>query len=909
MATWADFIASGTGRIEFRLVIEGCKYEFCTSALMYGTLTGTDLGKSRIGGLLREGLSIEEKAYIAGADLDIRLGTAKIIDTLNGNGGSVDLATEVFSSHPVTRAFVTSYVAPGDTTINVSDNGAVSVGDYLHLATEVVRVTNKPTSTTLTVARGYWRTTAQAHPVQVGALAAVRTLIPQLRSSPATLRNRRIWVYAHGDTELTTSDAGTCIWRGVVADDPSLDSDGVTWNVSLESRLSLFDTDIGTGSSENGLKVRGIHYNSYAPLLISAFVCPTSTRDLRAAVAALTVYRIWVVGFWETQEAFCSYLVTQMQASVPGVAWSARTSPTGQWELYYTTPSAGQVYIALQNGSWVDGSFDGYVDEQSTRYNPYSTVTSTVNASTTYRCTWSNAPNYVYGVSPVEIPDECLRQVPRAVYSLQLTRSAMFSSMEPTLSVPNGTLYVDTVAGISTGDGVVVGGDDDSAYQYVVNGVGTSDGSVDLTDSPALEDHTLIVCGTSAPDITIAKRFDTPGTGITVADFIWSVVNSATLQANYGTQPLLTSDDIDALLTLQTEVNAAASGAAYLTGRQYAFSKPVKLLEVLKHELRLYGMYIATNSGGQVTFKRILLDTDAPTYILNNVVVNDGFGEVDYTPDGIINEIVLKTGYTAAEDKHTGDTITIRADDGIASLHKKSSLEVAPKSRAVGSEPTPADAWTRIGQPVLALYGQRQIEVTVSVPWTFFNASIGTPVLVTIPQLPFDGARGRSVAGTGLSAKIGKVVGRSFSAEGASGKLHLLFSNIDAAGYCPCARVASAAGAGVSWAITMTSNKYAQTGAVDASYFVTGSRVRIYQWDSATPTSIVGTVTGVAGSVVSVTFDSAWAGVGASTWNLQFAPSNTASITSAQRNYTFVAATSGRVTLASGSDPAKILSP
>jgi hypothetical protein len=170
-------------------------------------------------------------------------------------------------------------------------------------------------------------------------------------------------------------------------------------------------------------------------------------------------------------------------------------------------------------------------------------------------------------------------------------------------------------------------------------------------------------------------------------------------------------------------------------------------------------------------------------------------------------------------------------------------------------------------------------------------------VLVTSHAMPYAG--GRTVnGGLGMSASRAIVVGREWDFEAGVGRLTLLVTGLEAYGYAPTGRLASASGSGTSWTLTLEATHYAPAGVADASYFRAGDDIAIREWNANTPTIRTGVVVSVSGNDVAVTLDSSWAGIGGSTWTLVAGPSDEASASQLER-FAYVANSQLRIGLAS----------
>jgi hypothetical protein len=185
------------------------------------------------------------------------------------------------------------------------------------------------------------------------------------------------------------------------------------------------------------------------------------------------------------------------------------------------------------------------------------------------------------------------------------------------------------------------------------------------------------------------------------------------------------------------------------------------------------------------------------------------------------------------------------------------------------------------------------LHYTFTVPITFWPVLVGDTVTITSSTMPYDGARGVHDPGSGMSERLGLVVGRDWNLEEGTGRLTLLVSSLQPAAYAPSGRIDSASGSGTSWTLTLEENHYAPAGKADASYFRVGDQIQIREWDSDTPTTRIGSVQSVSGNDIAVTLTSSWTGLGGGTFNLIYQSSDQVDPT--QLQYSFVADSARRI--------------
>jgi hypothetical protein len=712
-----------------------------------------------------------------------------------------------------------------------------------------------------------------------------------------------VWIYGHGSSDLSLSEVGTLVARGVVSGAPSL-SDGTTWSFSLAPLTTLLDADVGP--REGQAAFRGIYYPGASPYRIS--VSRRADAEPYSAVTDFTT--ILLAGFWESQAAWCAALTDALNTDAEIATWGVRFSAreTGsRWELYVTTGSPA-LYISVTGGSAADGIFIRYLFPPGSAYSEPAAV----SASTEYRCDWRGHDYPTMGPMGEAVTDGS-RGVPRGQYYAWREPA---STPTDVTSYPWFRLYLASVAGMSVGDPLRVTAPEGGLYQSWEAPVATVDadrgyveidpdqmyplGSVPPSGTaPIVGDRGIwtLVTPSTMPTVTALRSY---GEGVHFATFLQNVWTDAPDSANAGVVPFILQTDFAAFATLEAAVLEAANGKPWLLSRTYRYASAVRFADIFKHECRLYGLFPATDTTGALTLRPLIARLDADQTIASADLVNDNsFGDIVIEPDGVLTGLTLRTGYDSAEDDHTGQTHEITMLGALAQNRTRVALEVAPKSRATGSEPGYEQLLGHMMSAV-SLWSRQRVQVSVDVLATFYDALIGDVVFATIPQLPYDGERGIDGGGGGIVNTRGVIVGRSWSLSEPAITLDVMFDSLDIGGYTPTGRVMSATGSGTSWTVTLDADEYGPGGAVaDASFFAAGMRVRLMEWDDDSPTERAGEVVSVSGNDVVLELDSSWT-VGASVWNLLFAESTDADITAAQLRSAWIARSGSRVQLALG---------
>lgn len=914
MTTYAEYLATGAGLVEYRVEVEGCPLQFCTTHAMAGPVIGggAAAGLRRVGGLARDGLSFTESCYLPGADYKATLGAVVIEDTDESVAWNLRAASYVFSKIPRSVGFLLTSALAADATFSVRDSSAFTVGTVYHIDTEAFRVDSINDATTIGVTRGMWGTTQQGHFVAVSTLTGDRSIVCPIYDSPPTYRRRRVWIYGHGSSELGLGTTGTLVARGVIASAPQL-SEGTTWSFGLAPLTSLMDSDVGP--REGQAAFRGIYYPGASPFRVS--VGRRTSADPYGAITASTT--ILMVGFWESNAAWCAALENELNADATiagwGVTFSARESGS-RWELFVTIGNPA-LYVSVINGSAADGQFLRYLYPEGSAY-PEPVA---VSADTEYRCDWRGHDQPDWGPMGEAVTSGS-RGVPRGQY---YASRAGASTPADVAAWPWYRLYLASTSGLAVDDPIRVTAPEGGLYaswEAPIAAINTDEGWVEIDPDrmaplawgrsgpiePIVGDRGIwtLVTPATMPTLSLVRSY---GDATHLAAFINAVTADAVANANAGVVPFLLDTDFAAYTTLEAAVLEAANGRPWLLARNYHFATAVRFSDIIKHECRLYGLFFATDTTGKITLRPLAARLDEDHVLASSDLINDdSFGEIVVEPDGILTGLTVRTGYDAIEDEHKGQVYELTMLAALSAQRARMALEIAPKTRAAGSEPDFDALWSHLQAPV-SMWSKQRARVSVSVNATFHDAMIGDVVYATIPQLPYDGERGIDGGGGGIVNTRGTITGRSWDANEPAILLDIDFDALDVAGYTPTGRVTATSGAGTAWTVTLDADEYGPGGDVaDAEFFVAGMKVRLMEWDATIPTIRSGTVDAVVGNNVTLTLGSSWT-PGSSVWNLLFDDSTTSGLTTAQLRYAYIARSGSRVTLASGTQATRNFAP
>lgn len=912
MTTFADYLTTGSGETAFRLVIEGCPYIFVSDPRMECAM---DDGRLVVRGLLNEELKVREFIRMTTAELDVTLGSLRIAET---DGPYLDAASRAFSSF-TTDSFLGylatgSSVSPSDTSASVRSDAGFVVGDHVHIGTETWKVTGvTPSGTlaasTIAIERGAWDTTPQAFAATYATTSQLRNALNEITAAPGAYAGRRFWLYGHGSSEYvldtaSTTTTGTLLYRGILAQDPELTDSG-TWSLSIQSRLSLFDQEIGAGLDSQSM-LRGIYYPAACAfeMRLKRLTGPNNTDTFSGLDADVASIRI--PGWFASQGAWCSALVTKLNTDAKVSAWGGFWDATegDQWELYYTPAGGSPRWIEITGSNHVDGRFTN-------QWFIEGSETTLFLSGTRYRAGWdANVFSAaVAGRHAAEVPPlGDMRRVPRATYFPRA--SGITPSDEAT--APYARFYLDSSApyiahGTLAITGATADGSEAGRSFVTITGSG-AEGYVEAASGGSIA-FPFCATGTFQPTLELGVLYGSI-MGSTLAEFMADVVTQAPVAGN-SNGPFITSDDV---ADWTTEVNASIAGRSFLQSRQYLFTRPKKFIDVIREECKLHSLYPYIDASGKVAVRRLPAADQRPAVLtIDSTILTPGedFGRMQLSPDGVIARAEFKSGYDSAGDKWANEFNFNALGGAQVTKSKGKTIKIAPYVRpflpwAGNADFSSSDAQLVL-ERLLSTFGRQYYTIDLAVAMKAHTLRLGDTVVVSVPQLPYAGVRRMNATTGGLTLLRAWVIGLEWPyGDDCGGTVTLLVLASNTAGYTPSAWVESATGAGTSWALTCTHAKYGDGSVADAAYFEPGFRVRLREWDSDAPTIRTGTVSSVVGDVVNVTLDSAWSGIGAAAgYVLGFARA-TEGITAAQKLYCFMADPAGRITYVDGtSAPAR----
>lgn len=885
--TWATTIGTGRGSIRARLQIEGLAYEAVTHADM---VTTAGDGRQRINGLNLQGVKLEQRADIVRATVEASGATFVFADV----GGAW---TAAFDTSPTLTTWLNTAMTATASTMRVKSTAGWPTSGTLWIDSETCTYAGVGAGATFTgLTRGVWGSLAQSHYTPGGAFLRY----PAVTNQPILYTGRRVRLYLYGRGDSPTGD-GTQVWLGVVRGEPRME--GASWSLFVDPISSILDQEVGADLGP-AVTPRGIYFPespfrddgkvTIARVNRIAYTSGGSTTlpDVALFGAAVDID----AGHYETQQD----LLDAIQASLDALqsSWNTKIyvlprDLDGTYMFQYRTNgtpdgvriSSGSVEPAIATEPYYDGNVQGSND---------------VYDADAFRVITAMSSNAVYYTLPQ--PPELGNSragaglVPRGVFNVR----------ERTGTYPGRRIYLGGAVGVTNNTSAVLiswQGDTGSVdLEYGVNSIGTSTRYLDLqTETPpsSREGLTFVYTPANLPTIRLGRGYNTyPGEGS--YSLLKTIEDDCPEQVNTGAVPSFQATDWN-----ESEWQDAYDGADTLAlQRRYSSLKPVKLTDFVAPDLQIAGLYLAFDTSGKLTAKRMRLaaSTEAGTFAITraNLLTDDGFPTYERGAVGQYNGIELHEGYSATSDDYTQLPITVRDVAAYGQSPIARSVKIEPKSAYMFGAAS-YESVVAIAERVLSIYGGPYAYITCAVPLTAFDVVLGSTVSISTAQLP-------SGAGTrGTTDAVGLVVSREIDLYAGRITLTILVSRSAIVGYAFGAKITGQTNTtGNTWAITVSSDYFA-TGEDASDHVDASDRVQVYRWDDATADTALGTVTGVSANVVTVTFDGTWT-PGSDAWALAFADADAGSDTDNMRRYAYQATSTARVEWAVGADtPARVL--
>ncbi|UJR81495.1 hypothetical protein [Sandaracinus amylolyticus] len=888
-------IATGRGKLNARIEIEGFGYQPVTRGAMVQTLAD---GRERVNGLKLEGMKLAARLNLPTGSMEAQGFTVLCVDPTPARK-----IIEAFRKRPTHRTWLFGYISKSATTVPVfSTDGWPSEG-VLHIGTEAIRYTGKTSTTFTGCTRGYWNSEPQAHfAADASSIAAAfeadnaAMAFPEVTDRPTTIEGRRLFLHLYGEGDAPLGE-GTQRWQGVCRTSPKFEGLKVTFNV--DPPTSILEQQIG-GDVASPVGIRGIYYPWSAP-----FVLSLSRGGTAANAPGGTLVTVRVVGFFADQATFCAALTSAIATATAGWTGTIVARPTSiGFDLVYTTPSASQRWVAVNEGraGWLaidERTFDKPTNGAWFNEGTGATETVSVAASTAYVYSFASpVPRAYFGA--------------RTPFTDADPRGGTFTEPTQAATWPAGRIYLGGLVALSADMVMAEEGDPpvfsrvgavDAANRWVSMG--------ELAQFRPLGPETRFRLG----------RVFARGT---VADLVDALLATSADIANAGAAPLLRESDIDAV-AFRAAVAEGIDTPASNDRAFIAFGQDCTLGELLGPELVARGLHWTLSSTGQLGARaaRLAAQTEAATLRIRvDPTRDEGAKPVGGMPTleegalwGFVSDLVYLTGYDPLEDEHTGPEVRFINVQARSPTRVAKKLELAQKSipgarlttsgprGGTAGEPTQEQVG-QIGRFWLGLLGGTYDILTSQVGAAAFNAQLGDAIATSSRYVPDEDGT------LGVDDLLGVLIGFAWDLDAMRGTLEQLTHSRPLVGYSPEFRIDSHVGASDVWELGC--NVAEESDQPIGTWFQVGDRVRAVEWNTLTPSEAAGTISSVVDEqTIEVTFDAPWDPFGGSTglWTVRPLISDEQNRADNLGRFAFVAESTGRVPFADTTEDARVIAP
>lgn len=844
--SWTTVKARGSGKVAFRMQVEGWPHQFVSDRRLSQTAAESSDGAEWVAGLVSDSISFSEDADIVRALIESSGMTVNIMDRELD-----DRVTASFAYPPDKYAYIKSDVSTVTTTISVNSTAGWVADDVMHIGTEAVKIGTVRDANTFTgCTRAMWGSTAQKHWTSDGAALS----FPTAGNRPINVEGRRVSIYAVGEEDLPSTEAaiggdsitlptGDLIWRGVAVTDARLNSDGTIWSFTIDPITSLLKQDMGQDLDEPTIP-RGAYYPGNQAYRVMLHETDPGGLD------PITNTKL-VTGFFETNEDLVDQLNTMTTSmflnvssggSIRAVAdgdsgwhWDIETGTNAPYMRSFVGMLAGE---PTDQQHWLFDSSGNQVDWDD------------IQANT----------NYTIPVA---------HQLPRGAFG----QSAGSYSVPETISTwPSNRVYID--GNVSTANLSVAVVDWGDSGDPTVHRVETSSAAQNWVQLSEVYMHRAWgFPQTDVPELSFRRQYVTGD----LAEFRDVVTLSSPHLANLGFMPLLTTDDLS---SWTTEVDRAHGGFPLLSKRRYEATASFSVEEMISQECRLLNLYPHMDSSQKIALSPLTVasPTDPAVKTLDGsvILVDEGGPTWEKNALGSINTVLFRTRWNTEE--HVGPTFIIRDVTGISQRKASRRLSVEPIADTVASGGTgDYSDYVNIAYPKLAVFSGDYAVVTMDVNLKAFDVYVGDVVKITHPWLP-----NPSTGKRGIVARPAIVIGREWQPARGRGKIKALLSYEKIGGYSPAFNVSATSGTpGTDVVVTVTNSDPDDTlvtiwddTAFDtlADAFPVGALVELVRWDMSVFTPLTGVVDSVneAANQIDLTLDASWSGLGGNKYFIRY---------------------------------------
>ncbi len=867
--------ATGSGDFAVRVTIAGLPIEFVSDPAMEQT---TADGRRRVYCLnaLESGIVIEESVNIPECSLDGRGMSFRLFETRDED------VSQVLHRLPGMTRILASDLDAGDGTVTLLSASGVAAGDVLHIGSETIRVGAVAGPTLTGCNRGWWDTIDHKH----WATSATGAPAAHVTDRPYRIRGRRAFVTLYDDGDDLQGN-GHLAWVGEVASEPRITGAGNEFRLQLTSVAERLKQSIG-GAVADPVSVRGVYYH---------YACPLWFRFVELdGVGGEIDKPLLFFGFFESN----AEMMGNVDGSSPGSLNEALLDFETTWGYASTlravpdplAPTKWTIEAQVPSGTTLSiytwSPLDGGVN-----------ASATIDAAGNPSGTGTIYPLWITGGTDSAPPGA--REVPRGFYGLPAFPHQSVPSLAATW--PARRLYLASeIAADTTAVSIEWGNGINATYQ--IDSANASERYVELARRPGVpgagredpvEGTSIVYTRASAPAITVVRGLAAGS----LTDLRAALLSESETYASLGLSPLLSNAHLD---DWASAVTAGARGRHWLTNRIWILTQEVELLELLRAEWKLLGLYPYFTADGKIGLRELALPNSAqvPETSIDEEIVSVEYSTLS-TGNQTVNIIKLLRGYDAVEDEHLEPPITIRDNFSLGLDNKPRRMEIAPKSFATyGDRLIGREDLVEQMLPVMALFGYPHDIVTVHVSYKLFDLLLGDVVSFSADHLP-----SRTTGSRGKGPLSGIIIARRWALADAHGTLTVLLSGLNVAGYTPTARVTGQTlVSGTTWDLAIDNALYAPAGRTVDEFWDPGDVVRLVEYDSESPAVVGGTVVSSAGGVIRLTLNSAWV-PGSLVWELEYASYD--EVQPSQRRFAFIAGADGL--LGAAGDEPRMLAP
>lgn len=890
--TWASILATGSGRIVgYRLTVEGWPDVWVSDSRI--TYTGNLDGRTVRVGLKTEGLGFSEALNLHEARTIVRGFTAKVVSTTNQ-----DFATASFSTFNRPVSFLQAALTDTDTTISASPS--LSNSTYYHIGTETIYHSSGGTIT-----RKHWNTHAQGHPGGATGHYGEPIQMP-IYDKPPTMEGRRanLFVYAEGDS---MSGDGTIVFRGIVSRPPTLEGDGLTWNIQVNPITDLLAQHVA--AQDLDARISGIYHHKTCPVFMqctyegteSSSYTVTGRHDnidvLIDAINAQISTMLTAVSASKVDS--CVVALTADRSRIAVRMRTDAVSAPSEFQIVIGSPLLGYAFDLWRKVSTSNPDTPGNQVQ----------IDSLATATDYMQFFVPEDPTGGSVAGTVSNQMTCLGSPGTTLLKSTDTASPWRIHVDKDLSdqVAAGTfVHIAGIEGFSAGTGRL------GPYQATEGGEDTLEVSAQSTTGNTYYIDVVPKKARIAPGLTSWSNgigflgSDTEitsirdyGTGDVTA--FRTGITAESVDANWGDTPFITAAGAAPYGDL---ANWSMSGdpSSAVKNRKYRFTRSKSIGEILREEMKLNGHYLYLDDDFRIAVRKypqVGANMTSDTSITaGDVRTPDGAGGMwpGWSPqgDGLVNEVEIKTGYNAISDDWEGRSFTVKDVYSIAE-HKsrgKGRMSITPFSETTGA-PLTGDEAARIARVIMGVMAKDYIQVQVEVPFKFFGLKIGDVVLFSSAQVP--GGTGSR----GLTDKRALVWRREWSFQRGTGKLTLYIPTTLEGGYTPSAYVTGQTDNGSdNWTLDVDSTDDTNIAWSDnadgkvTDHFAAGDYIKLVKWGDSGETEVTGTVASVDGTndQIVVDLDATWT-PGSDTWVLEWPKDTGSTATTRQQGYTYTSDT------------------